>query len=311
MKIALVGELCEDIIMHSPSSHEVLGTKIWAEDITITAGGSASYATQALCSMGLSTMILSSLGDDESGERILRQLSRLKGADCSAINLREHERTTRSMIVCDGSKKEFIGCSPMLEIEIPQIDELNGVDLVYIAGYALYPELWNDKFIQLLQEAGRRGMTIVLDCQLLPIEGVDLARLIRLQEILRVTDHVLFAKKEMRSLLGTEDPQEATKVLRSLGYEKTAIFKLGSSGCVVDTARELIPIAAYQVEVYDAVGAGDIFGAAYCYGTLSGWGPNDCARFATIYAAGSLGRFEENRDYPEVHEVMKIVERHT
>lgn len=309
MKIALVGELCEDIIMHFPVSHEVLGTKIWAEDITIAAGGSASYACQALDKMGVATKIFSSLGDDESAERVLRQLMTLEAVECSTVSMKKHTKTTKSMIVCNGSEKDFIGCSPMIEIEIPRIEELLGIDLLYIAGYALYPELWNERFLRLLTEARQRGILIVLDCQLLPIADIELSKLCRLPQILAVVDHALFAKKEMLSLLGTIEPEQAVKQLSVLGYDKTAIFKNGASGCTVAERGVLTNIPAYPVEVYDAVGSGDIFGAAYCYGIGRKWHVTDCAKFATVYAAKSLGKFEKTKNYPQVQEVIDLVKR--
>ena len=43
MNVVVLGELCEDILMHNPNSVEVFEQKIWAKDVTVTAGGSAVY----------------------------------------------------------------------------------------------------------------------------------------------------------------------------------------------------------------------------------------------------------------------------
>ena len=46
MNVVVLGELCEDILMHNPNSVEVFEQKIWAKDVTVTAGGSAVYVSQ-------------------------------------------------------------------------------------------------------------------------------------------------------------------------------------------------------------------------------------------------------------------------
>ena len=53
MNVVVLGELCEDILMHNPNSVEVFEQKIWAKDVTVTAGGSAVYVSQALSRMGV------------------------------------------------------------------------------------------------------------------------------------------------------------------------------------------------------------------------------------------------------------------
>ena len=307
-KIILIGELCEDIIMHSPKSHMVLGKKIWAGDITITTGGSASYASQALAAMGENTKIFSVLGDDDSGKRILRHLSNIESIDCSCIRSISDEKTTRSIIVCDGHEKDFIGCSPMLKMDIPQVDQLEGIDLIYIAGYALYPELWNENFITLLTVARSMGIIIVLDCQLLPVDREDLAELIRFKEIIKVVDIALFAEKETINLFGSNDYTKAWEILYTYGFSKTVVFKKGAQGCVVATCGTFCTVPQFETDVYDAVGAGDIFGAAFIYGVLQQWEQIQCAKYASVYTALCLGKYEETKNYPEVSEVMNILE---
>lgn len=66
MNVVVLGELCEDILMHNPNSVEVFEQKIWAKDVTVTAGGSAVYVSQALSRMGVDVRLCAVVGDDES-----------------------------------------------------------------------------------------------------------------------------------------------------------------------------------------------------------------------------------------------------
>lgn len=43
IKALVLGELCEDILLHNPAGVEVMGQKTWAKDIVLSAGGSTYY----------------------------------------------------------------------------------------------------------------------------------------------------------------------------------------------------------------------------------------------------------------------------
>ena len=111
MNVVVLGELCEDILMHNPNSVEVFEQKIWAKDVTVTAGGSAVYVSQALSRMGVDVRLCAVVGDDESGKRMLRDLQAFP-VDCSMVRMLPNSDTTRSIVICDGPEKDFKGCSP-------------------------------------------------------------------------------------------------------------------------------------------------------------------------------------------------------
>ena len=113
MNVVVLGELCEDILMHNPNSVEVFEQKIWAKDVTVTAGGSAVYVSQALSRMGVDVRLCAVVGDDESGKRMLRDLQ-ASPVHCSMVRMLPNSDTTRSIVICDGPEKDFKGCSPML-----------------------------------------------------------------------------------------------------------------------------------------------------------------------------------------------------
>ena len=96
MNVVVLGELCEDILMHNPNSVEVFEQKIWAKDVTVTAGGSAVYVSQALSRMGVDVRLCAVVGDDESGKRMLRDLQAFP-VDCSMVRMLPNSDTTRSL----------------------------------------------------------------------------------------------------------------------------------------------------------------------------------------------------------------------
>ena len=306
MKIVVLGELCEDILLHCPHSVEVLGQKIWAKDITVTAGGSAAYVSQALSRMGAQVRLCSVLGDDASGERLLRTLREFS-VDCSLVRVLPDTDTTKSIVLCDGAEKDFQGCSPMLPLELPSLDELEGAQLLYIAGYTIYPELWTPQTRDFLQEVKSRGVKIALDVQLLPIAGIDLVSFSRLDGVLPYIDLFFAARKEAVGLFGTDDVPECMRRLREMKFGGTAVFKRGRHGSIVANGEEFFCRKSCPVEVYDAVGSGDIFGASYCYGVLSGWDNRRCADYASAYTALSIGEYHNVKNYPAKEAVEALL----
>lgn len=68
--VIVIGEVCEDIIMHDPGAVEVMGAKIWARDIVSTIGGSASFAATAFAHLGEKVQLHSSIGNDFQGKML-------------------------------------------------------------------------------------------------------------------------------------------------------------------------------------------------------------------------------------------------
>lgn len=306
MKVVVLGELCEDILMHAPNSVEVFGQKVWAKDITITAGGSAVYVSQALSKMGVQVKLCTVVGDDDSGRRLVHSLKEFP-VDCSMVRVLPGANTTRSIVICSGAEKDFKGCSPMLPLYLPEFRELEGIQMLYVAGYILYPELWTEETRNLLRKVKAHGIKVALDVQMFPVNGFDQLKFSRFEKILPYIDIFFAAKKEAMGLLGTEDPSICIKQLCRMGFLGTAIFKRGRDGCVVTDGETFFQRPSYTVEAYDTVGSGDIFGASYCYGVLNGWDKKQCADYASVYTALSIGEYQAVKNYPTKEAVKAVL----
>ncbi|PKP57665.1 hypothetical protein CVT91_10115 [Candidatus Atribacteria bacterium HGW-Atribacteria-1] len=307
LRVLVVGEVCEDIILHNPKSIPVLGENIWSEDITVTMGGSASYVATALAHLGLHVELWSTFGDDVTGSHLVQQISGY-GVDCNFVKKIQGMDTTRCMVVCDSFRKKFIGCSPMLPMILPPEIRLDHTDIVYMAGYLLYPELWREEtFFFFLRKARIMGIPVMLDGQFLPISSNPI-KMARLSEVLPLTHTFFAAQKEARQLTGSILPDVAGKELLDMGVEYV-VLKQGAEGCVVMSKDVTLKIPGHPVHAYDSVGAGDLFGAAYSYGLVNRWSIRTCAEFATVFSALSLEKYKGFKKYPSIEEVSKTIEK--
>lgn len=306
MKIVVLGELCEDILMHSPASVEVMGQKIWAKDIVITAGGSAFYTGAALQKLGADVSVCSVVGDDAAGQRILATLAEMN-MDQSMICTLSGQRTTQSIVVCNNAQKNFIGCSPMLPLQLPRWEELQHVNLFYIAGYALYPELWSDEMMALCRKAKHSGICIAMDSQLLPMEGSGLAEMSRMNQILPLVDLFFAARKDTRGLLGRDDPAGCYTALEKLGFSGLMLLKLGDQGAYMVNRNMSLLIPSFSVQAFDTVGSGDVFGGSFCWAWSQNWTPLRCAQFAAAYTALSICEYSERKRFPSAAEAENML----
>ena len=306
--VEVIGQLCIDIIMHFPNSVEVLGEKLWAEDITITPGGSAVFVSAALAHLGESVRVHGTLGNDEGGEKILSMFRALK-IDCSCIQILNEARTTCSMVICDGANKNFLGCSIMLPLVMPSIESLNETKLVYVAGYMLYEELWTDESFEYFKRAHELGIPIFIDGQWTlsnsfnsnPDNYAPLYKTLSLCSVFFASP-----KNELNHLRRSADGSAEAAQLLDMGLQ-TAVIKHGSKGAVAYNRDGNYRSEGYTVDVFDAVGSGDIFGASYAHGLLSGWSTQQCVEFANVFAALSLSRYKEHKQFPLKETVLNII----
>ena len=140
-----------------------------------------------------------------------------------------------------------------------------------------------------------------------PVEGIDQLEFSHLEGVLPYVDIFFAARKEMLGLLKTEDPAGCMKCFRRWASGGQQCSSRGGKGCVVATGGELVRRPGRTVEAYDTVGSGDIFGASYCYGAMSGWDSRRCADYAAVFTALSIGEYHNVKNYPAKEAVEAVL----
>lgn len=99
----------------------------------------------------------------------------------------------------------------------------------------------------------------VRDTHVYPVDWTDKRDFLQYVYFLKANE------QETLSLTGTEDVEEAAKMLHSWGV-KEILLTLGSNGSVIYDGKEFHLIPAYKpVEVVDATGCGDTYMTGYLY----------------------------------------------
>ncbi|MBP3580313.1 MAG: carbohydrate kinase family protein [Clostridia bacterium] len=96
-------------------------------------------------------------------------------------------------------------------------------------------------------------------------------------------------------------------LLKSFGPE-IVIFTFGPEGCRGIYEDKYFEIPAFDVEVVDTTGAGDVFHGAFDYGYLQGWDVEKCAVFSSAVSAIKCTRPGGRSGIPTLDVVTKYLE---
>jgi sugar/nucleoside kinase (ribokinase family) len=105
-----------------------------------------------------------------------------------------------------------------------------------------------------------------------------------LRELVPYADILISGSGFGRALTGMADLWKAGEAMLSLGPQ-IVVQTEGKDGCYTQTAEDHFHTPAFEVNVLDTTGAGDVFHGAYLVGLLHGWDLRATTLFATAAAA--------------------------
>jgi len=285
----VMGEMCVDIVVHRPASVPVLGYPLWAGDVEIRLGGSATYSGLALQGLGIDTSFSLPLGDDALARQLTAQLA-LRGLHTEGICFVRGQPSMKAVTICTEDDHQVLASSPPPLYLDEMVDvSVVGIDLLYFGGYTLYPELWTPATAGCFARARRNGVLVVLDTQILPLPADRYVTRALRADIFSEIDVLLLNRKEASAFTGVEDIEAAALNLAQAG-PRLVVAKLGSQGSMTCDQGHIRYQRGFRVSASDLIGAGDYFGAGLSYGLLQGWDLDRAASFANAAAATGISQ---------------------
>jgi sugar/nucleoside kinase (ribokinase family) len=123
--------------------------------------------------------------------------------------------------------------------------------------------------------AQQAGIPVVLDADT-PAPGIE--------ALLRRVDFPIVSQEFAEKHFGTRNPRDFLRGLAALGARFPVVTR-GDRGAVAGGRDEVIESPAFQVNVRDTTGAGDVFHAAFIWGLLQGSSGERILRVANAAAA--------------------------
>ena len=261
-KIVALGEVVADIYRDESKS---------AVELPLTArpGGAPANVAVAAARLGSEAAFVGSVGEDLFGDFILRALE-AEGVDTSAV--RRCEPPTRTSlafveITSDGDRSfTFYRSDPaadeLLSPEDVSRETLSGASFINFGSIPLIKDPARSAIHRTAELAEELDVPLAFDVNFREHlwesardarEAVD--PLLDRSRIIKLSDD------ELAPLLGTEDVEEAAKLLLDRGAA-LVLVSLGPEGAFYATREFTGDVPAFDVECIDATGAGDAFLAA-------------------------------------------------
>lgn len=269
-----------------------------AEDHLVQGGGLAATAAVAMARLGGRVEMWSRVGDDLQGRFILEQFES-EGVDTSQVQVCPGGRSPACAVTVDRSSGErYFTYFPGSGLDTAAA----GLDLGRIASAraVLVDCSWPEAQIAAARRARELGVPVCAD-----VGGVGG----RVPELLRHVDYPVYSQECARRFGGCEEVEADLRKLAELGG-RAPMVTLGGEGCVWLEGGQVHRLPAFQVEVVDTTGCGDVFHGAFTFGLARGWDVARNARFASAVAALKCRALGGRTGIPTYPEVAAFLERH-
>jgi len=253
--------------------------------IRVSAGGVGRNIAENLGRLGVPTLLLSAVGDDEAGRHIL-EVTAAGGVDVSQVIV-SHSRSAAYLAVLDekGAMRLSIDDMAIMEEVTPRYiyDRrrfIRGAKMVVIDA-----NLSPAAIVSALRLATKAGVPVCAD-------PVSVALAPRLKDHLSCLSIVTPNAQEAQVLSETPVRDRfqaiaAAQKLVSLGVE-VAIITLAEEGLCYVTSQEMGHVPAMECEVVDATGAGDALTAGVVYGLVNDFPISEAVRLGVSAATLTL-----------------------
>ena len=162
----------------------------------------------------------------------------------------------------------------------------------------LHLAMLDDVAVEAAKAARQAGVKVFLDAD---SYSDELGEFIPMVDVFVASEFVYDAMFEGR------DYEASCRRVMERGPE-IVVFTFGEKGCVGLSAEGYFELPAYQVEVVDTVGAGDVYHGAFLAGLLQGWTVEKTAQFSSAVSAIKCTRIGGRAAIPDMETVKDFME---
>jgi sulfofructose kinase len=247
--------------------------KVLPHQLAVVAHGMAASAAAAAARLGAEAVLISRLGDDDTGQRICDELT-AAGVDCRHIRRFPGVTSALCTVIVDDTGERLV--VPFYDPALPADPGWLPPDLLSGADAVMTDVRWPQGAAALLDAAKAAGKPAVLDADIGPREVLlDLAA--------RAT-HAVFSEPGARIASGKPDAAAALDWL-ARRLDAVVAITLGPGGCIWVEGKHRRHAPGHRVQVVDTLAAGDIFHGVLTWALAQGSTFADAVAFANAAAA--------------------------
>lgn len=291
-RIVAIGLSCHDHIVRIP---ELSSAPKGVRALEVLAQGGGVAATAAVCArkLGAEVELWTRVGADRWGEFLMEEFCGY-GLDLSQSRVVEGAETAVStVLVEEGTGERVFLYRPARGLERAEEPDYSRLDR---ARCLLVDGRWEKVCERAVERALALGIPVVCDVgHLAPHE----------RWILEKSTYPVLAR-DVADGYGGGSQSAAAKAL--LEYSARAVVvTLGQDGSVLYEPEGEERIPAFEVDVVDTTGAGDVFHGAFAFGVAAGLSPRECVVLATGASALKCTRLGGRTGIPDLSTLLAFL----
>jgi sugar/nucleoside kinase (ribokinase family) len=259
--VSVIGLYILDVLGRPVTRIPDRGNVDFIEEIRLTVAGTAGGTVVDTAKLGLRSLAVGAVGDDEKADWVLMTLQR-HGIDTSAMQRLAGVPTSATILNVrpngDRPALHVRGASDHFDVAPALYDQVFDAPIIHLGGTGLLRRLDGPASVTLLREAKARGCIVTFD---LIAANAETAAIVK--PLLPYIDYFMPSIEEARDMSGQTTPEDCAAFY--LDHGATAcVFTLGAEGAYYahrDSTRLASP--AYEVQVVDTTGCGDAFDAGF------------------------------------------------
>ena len=276
--VACVGLTILDVLGRPVERIPDGGNVAFIDEIRLTVAGTAAGTAIDCAKLGLETLAVGAVGQDEKGDFVLDTYRRF-GVQTEAMQRTDAAPTSATILNVrpngDRPALHVRGASDHLAVPSSDYERICDGPYLHMGGTGLLAAMDGPPTADLLAAAKARGVTTTFD---LIAPGDDTMRIVA--PCLPHIDYFMPSMEEAEILSGRREPADIAAFFHDWGAG-TCIFKWGPNGSYISGPHGAFRVPAFRVAVSDTTGCGDAYCAGFIAGLKQGFDLEQACRLAT------------------------------
>jgi sugar/nucleoside kinase (ribokinase family) len=261
IKVYCIGDLMLDVVAQIPTSpHELHLGNDTRTVISTHGGGAGGNVASWLAVLGNDVTMVGRIGNDTAGSAITAEFDALGISYGEIVKEGLHTGVVVCLVDPSGERTMLADNGANAGLDVSDLPALEGVDAIYLSGYAPLAPLSRDGVLKMVGATNSRGIPIIFDPATVGgMQGVPVEEILSWCALM---DTVIMNEEEAIYLSELSDCEAALNFFVEL--TPRAIIKRGSAGAIgLERGGQIISVAAHTSAVVDTTGAGDAFAAGF------------------------------------------------
>ena len=250
-----------DVVAQIPTTpHELHLGNDTRTIISTHGGGAGGNVASWLAVLGNDVTMVGRIGNDAAGSAITAEFDALGISYGDIVKEDLHTGVVVCLVDPSGERTMLADNGANAGLAISDLPALDGVDAIYLTGYAPLAPLSREGVLEMVRTINSREIPIIFDPATVGgMQGVPVEEILSWCALM---DAVIMNEEEAIYLSGLSDLESALNFFVEL--TPRAIIKRGSAGAIgLERGGQIISVAATTSTVVDTTGAGDAFAAGF------------------------------------------------